>query len=224
MIKVNNIGVCINRRTITEKWIVDDINLDIKKGEFVAVVGPNGAGKSSLLKLIAQEIKPSKGTAQFSYSAKDIGIIFQDPSHGTWEDLTVDENMQLALFRRRALELDIVVHLQTLKLGLENKMDLPVRLLSGGQRQSLNLLMATINQPKILLLDEHTSALDPKTAMSIMEMTAQLCAAQQITTIMVTHNLKFAVQYATRILIINEGKLSHDIQHKITVQKLFSLC
>lgn len=223
MIRLHDVGVCINPHTPTEKWIVENINLEIKKGEFVAVIGPNGAGKSSLLKLFAQEIKPSKGTADFSYSPKDIGIIFQDSKHGTWEDLTVKENMRLSLFRRQDLKPDMTMHLKRLKLDLENKMDLPVRLLSGGQRQALNLLMATMNQPKVLLLDEHTSALDPKTAFFIMEMTTQLCKEQQITTVMVTHNLNFATQYATRILVINDGKLKHDIRDEVTAKELYDL-
>lgn len=223
MINMEDVGLCIHRYSPAEQWILNNINLEVKKDEFVSVIGPNGAGKSSLLKLIAQEVKPSKGLAEFSYTPEDIGIIFQDPRHGTWEDLTVEENIRLSLYRRQDLKLDIPMRLKDFQLDLETKMNLPVHSLSGGQRQALNLLMATISHPKVLLLDEHTSALDPKTALAVMEMTAKICKNLGITTVMITHNLQFAAKYATRILVVRDGQITHDVSCQTTEKELYDL-
>jgi len=231
MITLNNIHVTFSPGTITEKNALLGVNLKIQEGEFVTVIGSNGAGKSTLLNAIAGEVLPSQGS--ICIDDKDVSKlapharadlvarVFQDPLSGTCADLTIAENMALALQRgkRRGLSWALShntrdLFYQTLKnldLGLENRIDTLMSLLSGGQRQAVSLLMATLSPLKILLLDEHTSALDPKTAAYVMELSQRIITEKQLTALMVTHSLHQALHYGTRTIMLHEGKIIYDV-------------
>lgn len=247
MLEMTKICKTFNRDTVNEKKAIRNINLHLSQGDFVTVIGGNGAGKSTLLNLIAG-VYPCDGiigssiilggnniTRQPEYKrSKYMGRVFQDPMRGTAANMEIEENMAIAYRRgkRRGLSWGITKQerefyhekLKILGLGLENRMTSKVGLLSGGQRQALTLLMATLKKPELLLLDEHTAALDPKTAKNILNLTDELISGQQLTTVMVTHNMKDAIKYGNRLIMMDEGKIAFDVsgdeKKKLTVEDL----
>lgn len=234
MLKVKNIYKTFNKGTINQKNAIVDVSLELKEGDFVTVIGGNGAGKSTLLNLISGMYIIDKGIITIDdvdlskkpeyKRAKYIGRVFQDPMMGTCADMSIEENLAMALRRgkRRSLKWGITQEekeffkkqLELLDLGLENRMTSKVGLLSGGQRQALTLLMATLTKPRLLLLDEHTAALDPKTAKKVLELTQKLIEEHHLTAIMITHNMKDAIKYGNRLFMLNEGQLVLDIDQE----------
>lgn len=231
MLTISHISKTFNPGTITEKKALKDISLTLNDGDFVTVIGGNGAGKSTLLNHIAGVYMPDSGSIELDgeditnvkehVRAKYLGRVFQDPMLGTAATMEIEENLALAYRRghKRGLGWGVTAaekkiykeQLSLLELGLENRMNAKVGLLSGGQRQALTLLMATLQKPKLLLLDEHTAALDPKTADNIMELTNRLVHEKKLTTLMVTHNLKFALQYGNRLIMMHQGHAIMDV-------------
>lgn len=211
-----------------EQKIIDSLNLTIRSGEFVILIGPNGSGKSSLLKILNGLVKPNSGrvliddreiTGQPLHTiARQISTLTQDLNHSTFSDLTVRENIQLASEREygrqsrlnSAQEQELVTYLDGFNLSLATKLNVPAARLSGGQRQALALAMSFIYLPKVLLLDEHTSALDPKAAADLMELSSDHIRNQRLTAVMVTHNLDHALQYGSRIIALNHGSIMAD--------------
>lgn len=232
MILLKSIEVTFAPGTVMEKKALLGVSLKIEAGEFITIIGSNGAGKSTLLNAISGEVIPSNGTIQIdeedvtflsaSQRAPLVARVFQDPLTGTCGDLTIAENLSLAdsrghkRFFQRALTKERRHHYQDilsrLNLGLEDRLDTSMSLLSGGQRQAVSLLMATLSPLKILLLDEHTSALDPKTADFIMQLTETLVAEQKLTVLMVTHSLQKALHTGSRTLMLHEGRLMYDVR------------
>ena len=208
MLELININKNYNPGSVNELCLFKDFNLTVKDGEFVSVVGSNGSGKTSMLNIICGSI------------AVDSGRVYQDPSKGTCPSMTILENMSIAENKGKPYNLGHGVNkakletyremLRPLNLGLEDKMGVQVGSLSGGQRQALALLMATMTPIDFLILDEHTAALDPKTAEIIMELTDQVVKEKKVTTIMVTHNLRYAVEYGNRLIMMHEGKAILD--------------
>jgi putative tryptophan/tyrosine transport system ATP-binding protein len=231
MIKLENIHVTFAPGTITEKKALRGIDLRIDEKEFLTVIGSNGAGKSTLLNLIAGEVIASQGkllvdqedvTSWPAHQRVDmVARVFQDPLAGTCGELTIAENLALAARRgqRRCwvkaitkIDRDFFkTKLSRLKLGLENRLDTQMSLLSGGQRQAVSLIMATLSPMKIFLLDEHTSALDPKTAAFIMDLTQQIIEEEQLTALMITHSLHQALHLGSRTIMLHEGKIIYDV-------------
>ncbi|MCI6952806.1 MAG: ABC transporter ATP-binding protein [Spirochaetia bacterium] len=231
MLKVTHVSKTFNPGTITEKQALKDINLELKEGDFVTVIGGNGAGKSTLLNLIAGVHTVDCGTITLDgidvtswkehKRAQFLGRVFQDPMMGTAANMEIVENLALAYRRgeKRGLkwgvprsEMELYrQHLAALDLGLEDRMSSKVGLLSGGQRQALTLLMATLKKPRLLLLDEHTAALDPKTAFKVLELTQEIVTENHLTTFMVTHNMKNAIHYGNRLIMMLEGKIVYDV-------------
>lgn len=231
MLQINNIHKTFNIGTINEKKALIDINLSINDGDFITVIGGNGAGKSTLLNLISGVYAIDEGslildnidiTKLPEYKrAKYFGRVFQDPMMGTASSMEIEENLALAYRRgkRRGLRWSITAKekkfyyekLQILELGLEDRMTTKVGFLSGGQRQALTLLMATLLRPKVLLLDEHVAALDPKTAIKVQNVTEELTRDNNITTIMITHNMKDAIKYGNRLIMMHEGRIIYEI-------------
>ena len=227
MLELKNISKTFNAGTVNQKVALNGLNLTMNEGDFVTVIGGNGAGKSTMLNAIAGVFQVDTGkilidgvdvTALPEYKrAKYIGRVFQDPMMGTAATMQIEENLALAARRGKPRTLRPGItkadrefykeQLRILDLGLEDRMTTKVGLLSGGQRQALTLLMATLQQPKLLLLDEHTAALDPNTAAQVMKLTDQIIHENQITTLMITHNLRQALEYGTKTLIMNEGKI-----------------
>lgn len=232
MITLTSLKVTFAPETVMEKRALQGITLRIEPGEFITIIGSNGAGKSTLLNAISGEAIPSSGSIHIdetdvtllpaSRRAFLVSRVFQDPLAGTCGDLTVAENLSLAesrghkrLFQRalpRMRRQHYTELLARLNLGLENRLDTSMSLLSGGQRQAISLIMATLSPLKILLLDEHTSALDPKTADFIMQLTETLVKEQQLTALMVTHSLQKAMHVGTRTLMLHEGRIIYDVQ------------
>ncbi len=232
MIKLSNVYKTFNRGTINEKVALENLNLELKEGDFVTVIGGNGAGKSTMLNMIAGVYPIDAGTILLDHvdisrspefeRAKLLGRVFQDPMMGTAADMEIQENLALAYRRgkRRGLGWGIRHDekklyretLKTLNLGLENRMSSKVGLLSGGQRQALTLLMATLQKPKLLLLDEHTAALDPKTAKKVLELTAEIVDKNHLTALMVTHNMKDAINYGNRLIMMHNGRIIYDVE------------
>ncbi|MBQ6478329.1 MAG: ATP-binding cassette domain-containing protein [Erysipelotrichaceae bacterium] len=232
--------------TINEKIALSDLNLFIEDGEFVTVIGGNGAGKSTMLNIIAGSLSVDSG--QIIVDGQDItrlpeykraaifGRVFQDPMMGTAPTMQIDENLAIAARRGeiRGLKWGIDKEerekyrelLKEFDLGLEDRLSAKVGLLSGGQRQALTLLMATLKKPKLLLLDEHTAALDPKTAQKVLDITDKIVGKSKLTTFMVTHNMRDAIRHGNRLLMLNEGKIILDIKgeekKKMTVEKLIN--
>ncbi|TAH72773.1 MAG: ATP-binding cassette domain-containing protein [Anaerolineaceae bacterium] len=231
MLKLNQINKTFNQNTVNEKRVINDLSLYLKRGEFVTVIGGNGAGKSTLLNLIAGVYPPDTGSILLDGEAitnlpeykraKHLGRVFQDPMMGTAANMEIGENLALAYRRGKTRGLKWGVtnkekqiymeKLNNLGLGLETRMSSKVGLLSGGQRQALTLLMATLQEPKLLLLDEHTAALDPNTAERVLELTQQIVSANNLTTLMITHNMKQAIQYGNRLIMMYEGKIIFDV-------------
>ncbi len=231
MLKLKGIYKTFNAGTVNEKLVLKDLNLELKDRDFVTVIGGNGAGKSTMLNMIAGVHLPDEGMITLDGEeitrlpeharAKYLGRVFQDPMMGTAANMEIEENLALAFRRgeKRGIRWGITKEekelyrekLKMLDLGLENRMTTKVGLLSGGQRQALTLLMATLKQPKLLLLDEHTAALDPKTAAKVLELSEQIITANSLTALMVTHNMKNAIQYGNRLIMMYEGKIIFDV-------------
>ena len=227
MLDLTDVSVTFHAGTVNERKALDHVSLHLDPGEFVCVLGTNGAGKSTLLNAVSGTLSADSGTITLDgmdltrqpehKRARYIGRLFQDPMKGTAPDMSIVENLGLAYSRGKRMTLSRAIQkkdrqlfhdrLSQLGLGLEDRMNQPVGLLSGGQRQALTLLMATIVTPKLLLLDEHTAALDPNTAAQVMKLTDQIIHENQITTLMITHNLRQALEYGTKTLIMNEGKI-----------------
>ena len=244
MLRIENIKKTFNPGTINEKIALDGVDLKLADGEFVTVIGSNGAGKSTLLNAIAgvwlvdsgkiyiDDIDVTK-LSEFK-RATYIGRVFQDPMMGTAADMWIEENLALAHRRgkKRGLSIGITpderetykVLLKEFDLGLEDRLSTKVGLLSGGQRQALTLIMATLQSPKLLLLDEHTAALDPKTAAKVLDVKEKIVKKSNLTTFMVTHNMKDAITHGDRLLMLNNGKIILDIsgeeKKKLTVETL----
>ncbi len=240
MIQLTNVSKTFNANTINEKKALVDLNLTIETGDFITVIGGNGAGKSTLLNLIAGVFPCDGGqillddidlTNQPEYRrAKLLGRVFQDPMMGTAADMGIEENLAMAYRRGKKRGLGWGIKkgeraiykekLETLELGLETRLSSKVGLLSGGQRQALTLLMATLQKPKLLLLDEHTAALDPKTARKVLELTDEMVSRDSLTTLMVTHNMKDAIRLGNRLIMMHEGRIIFDIngQEKKSLQ------
>ncbi len=208
-----------------------DFSFSINDGDFVTVIGGNGAGKSTLLNLIAGVYAVDTGTITLSGDditkqpeykrAKYLGRVFQDPMMGTAGNMGIEENLAMAYRRGNRRTLSWGIHkrerdiyrekLKMLDLGLEQRLSTKVRLLSGGQRQAITLLMATLQNPRLLLLDEHTAALDPKTAAKVLEITEKIVAENNLSTLMITHNMKDAIRYGNRLVMMNAGKIIYDV-------------
>ncbi|MBQ2400641.1 MAG: ABC transporter ATP-binding protein [Lachnospiraceae bacterium] len=232
MLTISHVRKTFNKGTINEKKALQGINLHLKPGDFVTVIGGNGAGKSTMLNMIAGVYPIDSGKIEIDginisrepehKRAQYIGRVFQDPMRGTAAGMQIQENLALALRRgqKRGLswhikneEMDFYREALTrLDLGLQTRMTSKVGLLSGGQRQALTLLMATLERPKLLLLDEHTAALDPKTARKVLELTDEIVNEQNLTTLMVTHNMKDAIQYGNRLIMMHEGRVIYDVE------------
>jgi putative ABC transport system ATP-binding protein len=231
MLELYKVSKTFNIGTINEKKAIIDIDLKLNEGDFVTVIGGNGAGKSTLLNAIAGTWPIDNGsilinginvTALPEYKrAQYIGRVFQDPMMGTTSNMNIEENLALALRRgnKRTLRWEITKaerqryreELEKLGLGLENRLSVKVGLLSGGQRQALTLLMATLKKPKLLLLDEHTAALDPVTAEKVLELTDKIITENNLTTMMITHNMTEAISHGNRLLMMNAGKIILNI-------------
>lgn len=231
MLKIESINKDFNKGTVNETSIFNNFNLEINKGDFITIVGSNGAGKSTLLNIISGETELDSG--KIILEGKDItklkehkrgrfiSRVFQDPTKGTSPSMTILENLSLADNKGSRFGLSLGVNkkkieefknqLSILNLGLENKLNTKVGMLSGGQRQALSLLMATSNTPKILLLDEHTAALDPKTSETIINLTNNIVKEKNITAIMITHNLSHAIEVGNRLIMMHRGKAILDI-------------
>ncbi|NTV56438.1 MAG: ATP-binding cassette domain-containing protein [Deltaproteobacteria bacterium] len=231
MVRVQKLRKVFKKGTIDEKVAIDGITLHVKEGDFVTVIGSNGAGKTTFLNLVAGTYPADEGEIFIDHTsvtrlpehrrAKFLGRIFQNPLMGTASTMTIEENLAMADLRGKPRGLRWGVtksrrefYKETLKgldLGLETRLKDSVSLLSGGQRQSLTLLMATLSLPKLLLLDEHTAALDPKTAQRVIELTEKIVRENHLTTIMVTHNMQQAIRYGNRMIMLHEGKVKFDI-------------
>ncbi|MGN1134084.1 MAG: ABC transporter ATP-binding protein [Oscillospiraceae bacterium] len=247
MLKLSDVSITFNANTVNERKALQHINLELKKGDFVTVIGSNGAGKTTLLNAVSGAYEIDEGNIFIDGKnvtklkehkrAKYIGRLFQDPLKGTAPNMTIEENLGLAYSRgkRRSLtpgicRKDIKLFKERLKdldLGLEDRLQTPVGLLSGGQRQALTLLMATIVTPKLLLLDEHTAALDPKTAGKVMKLTDTIIKNDNITTLMITHNISNALEYGNKTLVMSQGKVLMVIEGEerknMTVEKLMKM-
>lgn len=227
MLKLFNVTKVFNPSTTNEKIALDNVSLDVKKGDFISVIGSNGAGKSTLFNAIAGSFMTDSGriildgediTLTKEYKrARKIGRLFQDPLRGTAPDMTIEENLALAagsggwLSSLKKSDRDAFREkLSLLNMGLEDRMTQPVGLLSGGQRQALTLMMATYNPPKLLLLDEHTAALDPITAATVLNITKNIVKENELTCLMITHNMKSALELGNRTVMMANGKIIFD--------------
>ena len=246
-IKIDNINKTFFPNTNREHHALRDVKLDIKEGDFITILGGNGAGKSTFLNAIAGVFSVDSGfisiagedVTQISEHkrAKHISRVFQNPLQGTAPRMTVAENMALALkrgkirgFRKSDTKENRELFkklLSSLELGLEDRLDSPMGLLSGGQRQAIALIMATMNSPKLLLLDEHTAALDPKTQKKIMQITNEEIINKNLTSLMITHNIQDALTYGNRLIILHRGEIVHDIsqeeKQKLDSKKIYDL-
>ena len=247
MLKITNLQKTFNPGTVNAKTALCGLDLHLKDGDFVTVIGGNGAGKSTLLNAIAGVWKPDYGTIEIDgvdvtnipehKRAKFLGRVFQDPMKGTAPDMEIAENLAIAARRgtkrkliwgvRKAERQRYRELLATLELGLEDRLSSKVGLLSGGQRQAVTLLMATLQRPKLLLPDEHTAALDPKTAAKVLELTDRIVTENKLTTLMITHNMKDAIVHGNRLIMMHEGRIIVDVEgeekKKLTVEMLLNL-
>ena len=247
MLELNNICKTFNAGTVNEKRVFEGLNFSMESGDFVTVIGGNGAGKSTMLNLIAGVYTPDEGSITIDgvditkmpehKRAKYIGRVFQDPRMGTATDMWVEENMAIADRRgkRRGLRWSITnkdrerykKELAQLDLGLEDRLSTKMGLLSGGQRQAVTLLMAALNNPKLLLLDEHTAALDPKTAEKVLAITDKVVSENKLTTIMITHNMADAIRVGNRLIMMHEGQIVVDVKgeekKKLTIEQLLQM-
>lgn len=228
MLKISHITKTFGLGTTDAKKTLDDLSLDVRRGDFITIIGANGAGKSTLLGAIAGSFITDSGelvldgedmTLLPEYRrARKIGRLFQDPMRGSAPDMTIEENLALAAGRggwlspvSRADRRFFRERVAMLEMGLEDRMNHPVGLLSGGQRQALTLMMATLNTPKLLLLDEHTAALDPATAEKVLGLTKRIVAENGLTCLMVTHNMQSALELGNRTVMMNAGKIVMDV-------------
>lgn len=247
MLKITDLHKTFNAGTVNEKKALNGLNLTIEEGEFVTVIGGNGAGKSTLLNAISGVWKPDWGTIEVDgidvtdmpehKRAQFLGRVFQDPMKGTAPDMEIAENLAIASkrglkrkFRRGVTKTGRKYYkelLATLELGLEERLSTKVGLLSGGQRQAVTLLMATMNHPKLLLLDEHTAALDPKTASKVLYLTDKIVKENNLTALMITHNMHDAIAYGNRLIMMHEGEILIDVKgeekQNLTIEQLLKL-
>ena len=246
MLELKNVSVIFNEGTVNEKVALSDINLKLNTGDFVTIIGSNGAGKSTLFQAISGAVETKSGsillndrdiTFEPEYKrSRVIGRLFQDPLKGTAPNMTIEENLHLSNQRGKHFSLSLMSHryrdtfkkaLKELDLGLEDRLEAKVGLLSGGQRQALTLLMATLVTPELLLLDEHTAALDPKTAEKVLELSKKIVNENNITTLMITHNMEDALKYGNKTMIMKDGKIIALIEgekrEKMTVDELIHL-
>ena len=247
MLKITNLQKTFNPGTVNAKTARAGLDLVLNDGDFVTVIGGNGAGKSTMLNAISGVWKPDYGTIEIDgvdvtnmpehKRAKFLGRVFQDPMMGTAPDMEIAENLSIAARRgtkrnlrwgiKKAEREQYKELLATLELGLENRLSSKVGLLSGGQRQAVTLLMATLKRPKLLLLDEHTAALDPKTAAKVLEITNKIVTENNLTTLMITHNMHDAIEYGNRLIMMHEGRVIIDVsgeeKKKLTIPQLLEL-
>ncbi|MDL2276268.1 ATP-binding cassette domain-containing protein [Breznakia sp. OttesenSCG-928-G09] len=253
MLDVENLSITFHAGTVNEKKALDNVSLHLDDGDFITIIGSNGAGKSTLLNCISGTYENDEGyivldgkEIQFMKEhkrAKMIGRLFQDPLKGSAPDMTIEENLGLAYRRgnsknnlyERFLKIGLTKDekefmkkkISQLDLGLEDRLSTKVGLLSGGQRQALTLMMSTINTPTLLLLDEHTAALDPKTAKKVMEITDHIVQDNKITTIMITHNIQQALAYGNRMVVMSEGKIlmefNKEEKEKLSVEEVMKI-
>ena len=247
MLKIQGLHKVFNENTINENKVFDDFSLEVEKGDFISVIGSNGAGKSTLLNVISGNIICDEGeiilngddvTFKDEYKrAKHIGRVFQNTSLGVAPNMSILENLALADNKGKKFGLNSGINkkkipyyenlLKELDLGLEDKLYNKVNLLSGGQRQAVAMIMAVMSNPSLLLLDEHTAALDPKTSLKIMEITKKIVEERNLTTIMITHNLKEAIKTGNRLIMMHRGKVLIDVKgeekSKLTTEKLMNL-
>lgn len=244
MIQISHLTKIFNKGTVNEKIAINDLSLNIQDGEFICMIGANGSGKSTLLNCLSGAILCEKGnivmddkdiTLSLQHErASDIGYLFQDPMAGTAPHMTVEENLALAaksggwLSRISAKDRELFrKKLESLNMGLENKLKMEVGVLSGGMRQALTLIMNTIRRPKLLLLDEHTAALDPQSAEKILQLTEKTVEEGKLTCIMVTHNMQTAIDIGDRLIMMHEGRIILDLnkeeKEKMTVVTLRQL-
>jgi putative tryptophan/tyrosine transport system ATP-binding protein len=244
MLRLNQIHKVFNEGTPDEKIAIDHINLTLKSGDFVTVIGSNGAGKSTLMNIISGGLTPDagdifldnknvSGLSEYKRS-KMIGRVFQDPMAGTAPTMTIEENLAMAFSRNKTRTLRMGVTkkrrqyfqevLESLHLGLENRLNAKVGLLSGGERQALSLLMATFTEPSILLLDEHTAALDPSRASLITNLTKEIVEKYHLTTLMVTHNMQQAIDLGNRLIMMDKGQIIFEVDEEekknLTIESL----
>ena len=243
MLELNDVSVIFNEGTVLEKKALDHVSVRIEPGQFVTILGSNGAGKSTFFNVITGSAKAKTGSVVLDgvditdlpehVRSRSIGRLFQDPKQGTAPHLSVEENMGLAcssgrgpfaIAVRKKEEEEFRKMLERLDMGLETRLKTPIGLLSGGQRQAVALLMAVTNTPKILLLDEHTAALDPISAKKILQVTNEVIEQNNITALMITHNLRDALENGNRLLIFQDGKITHDFnkeqKEKLTLEDL----
>ena len=247
MLKITNLYKTFNPGTVNAKTALSGLNLTLEDGDFVTVIGGNGAGKSTMLNAIAGVWKPDYGTIEIDgvdvtqmpehKRAQFLGRVFQDPMKGTSPDMEIAENLAIARRRgtkrkliwgvRKAEREEYKKLLAALELGLEDRLSCKLGLLSGGQRQAVTLLMATLNRPKLLLLDEHTAALDPKTAAKVLELSDKIIREQKLTALMITHNMHDAITYGNRLIMMHEGRILVDVsgeeKKKLTISQLLGL-
>ena len=247
MLEIINLHKTFNPGTVNEKTALDGVSLTLRDGDFVSVIGGNGAGKSTLLNAVAGTWLVDSGTIAIDgvnvtrlpehKRARFIGRVFQDPMRGTAAPMQIEETLALALRRgkRRTLRVGITAAerdqyrelLKILDLGLEERLTTKVGLLSGGQRQALTLLMATLQKPKLLLLDEHTAALDPKTAAKVLDTTERIIQRDHLTTLMITHNMRDAIAHGNRLIMMYDGRIVVDVsgeeKRRLTVEDLLAL-
>ncbi|OCG30742.1 ABC transporter ATP-binding protein [Gilliamella sp. Choc4-2] len=247
MLKVEQLQLTFNQGTPIENYVLRGLNLNINEGEFVTIIGSNGAGKSSLLNVISGDLFGNSGdiiidgknvTCHPAWKRSGmVARVFQDPMVGTCKNLTIEENLAIAYNRghrftllpalNRKLRKTFEQKLATLNLGLENRLSDMIGLLSGGQRQAISLLMSTLQPSKILLLDEHTAALDPKTAQFILDLTNDIVSQNHLTTMMVTHSMKQALEYGNRTIMLHQGQVVLDVsgeqRNKLTVTDLLDM-
>ena len=247
MLKIENVCKTFNAGTVNEKVALQGLNLHLKEGDFVTVIGGNGAGKSTMLNAVTGVFGVDSGKILIDgvdvshlpeyRRAKYIGRVFQDPMMGTAATMQIEENLALAARRGKPRTLRIGItkaereeyreKLKILDLGLEDRMTAKVGLLSGGQRQALTLLMATLQKPKLLLLDEHTAALDPKTAAKVLDATQKIVEKDHLTTLMITHNMRDAIAYGNRLIMMYDGHIVVDVsgeeKKNLTVEQLLNL-
>ncbi|MBF0780981.1 MULTISPECIES: ABC transporter ATP-binding protein [unclassified Granulicatella] len=248
LLRLENVHKIFEKDTVNENHVLKGIHLDVNQGDFISIIGGNGAGKSTLLNSISGSVMIDDGKIildnreiQEDNATKRAGLIsrvFQDTKMGTASQLTIEENMAIAklrgqkrsLLKRAVTEADRTYFkeiLSQLDLGLEDRLHVDTQFLSGGQRQALTLIMATLVFPKVLLLDEHTAALDPKTSDMVMQLTNKVVTQRQITTLMITHNMEHAIQYGNRLVMLHQGQIVVDIAGKekeqLTVSKIMTL-
>ncbi|HEM5453246.1 ATP-binding cassette domain-containing protein [Streptococcus suis] len=247
ILSIQNIHKTFEAGTVNENHVLRGLNLDVKEGDFISIIGGNGAGKSTFMNSLAGALTVDSGDillegksikhVSATKRSKDISRVFQDPKMGTASRLTIEENMAIAYRRGLSRGLGWGVKdseraifkeaLKELGLGLENRMKVDTQFLSGGQRQALTLMMASLVKPKVLLLDEHTAALDPKTSDMVMELTKKIVESHQLTALMITHNMENAIEYGNRLVMLHRGQIVVDVEGEekknLTVQNLMDL-